>query len=59
MRLVFRFVAVTCLVALTIAQASVHADVFAVVNVAAPAPRLDLDIAIVNAAGKRLLLPSG
>jgi hypothetical protein len=58
MRLVFRFVAVTCLVALTIAQASVHADVFAVVNVAAPAPRLDLDIAIVNAAGKRLLLPS-
>jgi len=43
-----------------LAPAAASADMFAAVNVAAPAPRTDLDIAIVNASlGKPVGLPAG
>ena len=45
---------------LALSSAAVRADVFAAVNVAAPPPRTDLDIAIVNASlGTRVALPAG
>lgn len=45
---------------LALVPAQARADIFAAVNVAAPPPRTDLDVAIVNASlGTRVSLPSG
>lgn len=43
-----------------LAPLAAHADIFAAVNVAAPPPRTDFDVAIVNASlGTRVALPAG
>ncbi|RIL07818.1 MAG: hypothetical protein DCC71_01690 [Proteobacteria bacterium] len=50
---------VLSMLALSLAAADARADIFAAVNVAAPPPRTDLDVAIVNAStGSRVSLPS-
>lgn len=42
------------------APTAAHADIFAAVNVRAPAPRTDFDVAVVNATlGARVVLPAG
>ena len=47
-------------VAALLAPAAARADIFAAVQVAAPAPRTDFDIAVLNAStGTRLALPAG
>ncbi len=54
-----RFTVVSILI-LALASAQARADIFAAVNVAAPSPRTDFDVAIVNASlGTRVALPSG
>jgi hypothetical protein len=50
---------VLSILVLALASGQARADVFAAVNVAAPPPRFDLDVAIVNASlGSRVALPS-